>query len=196
MESEIPDETTRLLRTWGEGDESVLDQLVPRVERELRRIARRYIKKMPPDPTLTTTALVQEAYVRLIDHRHVQWRDRAHFFALCARIMRGILVDHARAHRAMKRGQGAPPVPLDDALAVTLEPRPDLLAIDEALDSLSQIDPRRGRVVELRFFGGLTVEETAEVVGVSPDTVKRDWKVAKLWLMRELDRGASPGGAE
>jgi RNA polymerase sigma factor (TIGR02999 family) len=138
---------------------------------------------------LTTTGLVQEAYLRLIDVEQVGWQDRAHFFALCAQIMRGILVDHARAHYAAKRGGGAVHVPLEEALVVSRERTSDLLAIDEALSGLAKMDPRKGRVVELRFFGGLTVEETAAVLGVSTETVQRDWRVARMWLVRELGRG-------
>ena len=138
------------------------------------------------DPILQTTALVNEAYLRLIDGAQVSWRDRANFFAVCARIMRRILVDHARARRTAKRGGGTPVLSLDETLAVAPEPASDLVAIDEALEALTKLDGRKGRVVELRFFAGLNIEETAEVLKVSPETVRRDWRLAKVWLLREL----------
>jgi RNA polymerase sigma factor (TIGR02999 family) len=188
MESETPQDVTGLLRAWSQGDEAALERLVPLVDAELRRTARRYLEKESPDPTLQTTALVNEAYLCLIDRKRADWHDRTHFFAVCARIMRHILVDHARAHRSAKRGGGREAVPLEEALAGCLEPSSDLVAIDEALNTLSEVYPRQGQVVELRFFGGLNAEETAEVLGVSPKTVKRDWRFAKSWLMRQLSR--------
>jgi RNA polymerase sigma factor (TIGR02999 family) len=189
MVSETPQEITGLLQAWSKGDEEALERLAPLVDGELRRMAKHHLERVPPDASLTTTALVQEAYLRLINVNQVSWQDRAHFFALCAQIMRGILVDHARAHHAAKRGGGAAHVPLDEALVVSRERTSDLLAIDEALSGLAQMDPRKGRVVELRFIGGLTVEETAAVLGVSSETVQRDWRMARMWLVRELGRG-------
>lgn len=182
-----------MLQAWCRGDEKALERLVPLVDGELRRITRRQRGKLRRDATLTTTALVNEAYVRLIEVRQTSWQHRAHFFALCARVMRGILVDHARAHGSAKRGGGALHVPLDEALVVSRERSSDLVAIDDALNELAKMDPRKGRVVELRFFGGLTVEETAEVLSVSAETVLRDWRLARMWLVRELSRGAPNG---
>ena len=182
---------TGLLLDWRQGERGALDQLVPLIEPDLRRIAKQRLGRIgSPDSTLTTTSLVQEAYVRLLGGGKVDWQGRAHFFALCAEIMRGILVDHARARQAAKRGGGAPHVPLEDAMAVSEERLSNLVAIDDALRELTKIDPRKGRVIELRFFGGLTVEETAEVLNISPDSVTRDWRLARMWLMRQMDRVA------
>ena len=183
---------TRLLQDWRQGDRNALDHLVPLVEDELRRIARRRLGTAPPDSTLTTTSLVQELYLRLIGGRQVDWQGRAHFFALCAEIMRGILVDHARARQAAKRGGGAPHLPLEEALVISEEQISNLIAIDEALQELAKIDPRKGRVIELRFFGGLTIEETAEALKISPDSVMRDWRLARMWLMRQMETAVSP----
>ncbi len=181
-----PEDITGLIRAWTAGDRRILDRLIPLVEPELRRIASRQLAKEPADATLNTTALVDEACLRLVGAKALTAHDRLHFYALCARIMRAILVDHARARRSAKRGGGTHPLPLiDDAIPVP-QPDSDLLAIDEALDALTQLDPRKGRIVELRFFGGLSVDETAEVLGISSTTVKRDWYLAKLWLLREL----------
>lgn len=188
MASGAPQDITGLLRAWGRGDQAALERLIPLVNRELRQMASRCLQRQGPDPLLETTALVNEAYVRLIDVKQVGWRDRAHFFALCAQIMRGILVDYARARRYAKRGGGAAHISLDEALVVSQERSSDLVAIDDALNALSKTDPRKGQVVELRFFGGLSVEETAEVLRVSQQTVLRDWKLAKMWLLRELSR--------
>jgi RNA polymerase sigma factor (TIGR02999 family) len=182
---------TRLLQDWRQGDRGALERLVPLVEDELRRIARRRLGHASPEATLTTTSLVQELYVRLIGGRQADWQGRAHFFALCAQIMRGILVDHARARQAARRGGGAPHLPLEEALVISEEHISDLVAIDEALRDLAKIDPRKGRVIELRFFGGLTIEETAEALSISPDTVMRDWRLARMWLMRQMDTVAS-----
>ena len=186
MATGTPGDITGLLRAWRQGEQGALEQLIPLVEEELRRIAHRHLRSRKWDASLTTTVLVDEAYVRLIDARQVGWPDRAHFFGLCARIMRGILVDHARAHQCAKRGGGAPHVPLEDEAVGATATRRDLVAIDEALSGLARVDPRKSRVVELRFFGGMTVEETAEVLSVSRETVARDWRLAKLWLLREL----------
>ncbi|MFO7694250.1 MAG: sigma-70 family RNA polymerase sigma factor [Vicinamibacterales bacterium] len=177
---------TLLLRAWRAGDDGALDRLTPLVYGELRRLAHARMRQEHPDHTLQTTALVHEVYMRLVDARGVDWHDRAHFFAVCARAMRQILVDAARARGSLKRGGGAAAVPFDERLAVSPARDPDLLALDEALTQLSGEDPRQGRVVELRYFGGLSVEETGEVLGVSPQTVMRDWKLAKLWLVRAL----------
>ena len=179
-------EITALLRAWSRGDEGALGSLIPLVDRELRSIAKHRLEAKRSDPILDTTALVNEAYVRLIDRKQSSWQDRAHFFAVCAKIMRRILVDHARARHTAKRGGGAPQISLNEVLAVAPEKASDLLAIDEALEALARIDGRKERVVELRFFGGLTIEETADVLMISPETVRRDWRLAKAWLLREL----------
>jgi len=179
-------EITRLLQAWRAGDDGALDRLTPLVYGELHRLAHARMRHARPGHTLQTTALANEAFLRVLDARRVAWQDRAHLFALCARAMRHILVDAARARGSLKRGGGAAFVPFDEQLAVSPERDPDLLALDEALAQLSAADPRQGRVVELRYFGGLSVEETGEVLGVSPQTVMRDWKLAKLWLVRAL----------
>jgi RNA polymerase sigma factor (TIGR02999 family) len=184
-----PHAVTDWLVAWSQGDEAALNQLIPLVHDELRRLARRYMRRERGQRaalTLQTTALVNEAYLRLIDARRVQWKNRAHFFAIAARLMRRILVDYARAQNYAKRGGGLPQVSLDDAPELAAERAPDLVSLDDALEALSRVDGRKGRVVELRFFGGLSVEETAEVLKVSPDTVMRDWRLAKAWLLREL----------
>lgn len=192
MEASPQHDITRLLENWRGGDKGALEQLVPLIERDLRRIAgQRLGKSWRPDSTLTTTSLVQETYVRLLGHRAVDWQGRAHFFALCADIIRGIVVDHARARHAAKRGGGAPHLRLEEAAMIVGECSATVLAVDEALQELSKIDPRKSRVVELRFFGGLTVEETAEVLDISPESVMRDWRLAKIWLMRQMDRATS-----
>ena len=183
---------TALLLAWGRGDQSAFDELVPLVHDELRRIARRHMRQERADHTLQATALVNEVFVRLIDGERVQWRNRAHFFALAARLMRRILVDSARAHGYQKRGGGAPVVSLDDALVVSPERSREIVALDDALQALAAIDPRKSQVVELRYFGGLSVEETAEALQVSRDTVLRDWRLARGWLLRELS-GRQPG---
>ena len=177
---------TALLLAWGRGESHALDRLLPLVDTELRRLAHRYMKRERPGHTLQATALVNEAYLRLVEVKRVQWQSRAHFFAMAARMMRRILVDHARARNNSKRGGDAPRVSLDEALVVSSEPEQDLLGLDDALRRLEAVHPRKGQVVELRFFGGLSVEETAEALQISTDTVKRDWRFAKLWLLREL----------
>jgi RNA polymerase sigma-70 factor, ECF subfamily len=187
-------DVTRLLRAWGAGDESALKHLMPLVYRELHRLAGRYMAAEQPGQTLQTTALVHEVYLRLVDVRNVDWQDRAHFYALCARLMRRILIDFARSRTYQKRGGGATHVELDEALTVSAVAGSELLAVDDALQRLSAVDPRKSQVVELRFFGGLTVEETAAALKVSPETVMRDWRLAKAWLTRELDR-EGPHGA-
>jgi RNA polymerase sigma factor (TIGR02999 family) len=163
-----------------------LDQLIPLVHAELRRLARRQMSRERPGHTLQATALVNEAYLRLIDLRRVRWQDRAHFFAVSARLMRRILVDFARSRGYQKRGGGVPPVALDEALLLAREAGRDLVALDDALEALAALDARKSQVVELRFFGGLSVEESAEALHVSPDTVMRDWQLARVWLQREL----------
>ena len=182
-----PGAVTQLLRAWGNGDAGALEQLTPLVEAELRRLARAYMARERRDHTLQTTALVNEAFLRLTDARLVHWQDRAHFLGISARLMRRVLVDHARSRGYQKRGGGAERVTLDERLVSSPEPAVDVLALDRALEKLTAADPRKGRVIELRFFGGLSVEETADVLHVSADTVKRDWRLAKLWLLRELE---------
>jgi len=179
-------EVTQLLLAWNRGDESALEKLIPSVHAELRRLAQRQMRRENPEHSLQTAGLINEAYLRLVDLGNVHWQNRAHFFALCARLMRRILVDFARSRHYAKRGGGAQPVCLDEPLVVAPEPSTDVVAVDDALNALAKIDARKGQVVELRFFGGLTVEETAEVLRVSPETVRRDWKLAKAWLLREL----------
>lgn len=177
---------TDLLLAWNRGEDAALDALLPLVYDELRRLASHYMKGERDGHTLQATALVNEAYLRLIEVRKVQWQNRAHFFAMAARLMRRILVDAARARGYQKRGGGARPLSLDEALIVPVEPAADLVALDDALTALAAIDERKSQVVEMRFFGGLNLDETAEMLHVSRDTVKRDWKMAKLWLLREL----------
>jgi RNA polymerase sigma-70 factor, ECF subfamily len=189
MGAESGRDVTEMLRAWGGGDRAALDRLIPLLERELHGIARHYMGLENPVHTLQTTALVNEAYLRLVDVRQASWHDRAHFLAVCAQIMRRILVDHARARRSDKRGGGVAPVALDEALAASPAAGTDVVAVDDALTALSKIDPRKGRVVELRFFGGLSVEETAAVLGMSVESVARDWRLAKVWLARELRSG-------
>ena len=179
---------TELLRKWGEGEAGAFDELVPLVHAELRRLARRYRAGERHDHTLQASALVNEAYLRLIDLKHIRWQDRTHFLAMSARIMRRILVDAARARRNDKRGGRAPRVTLDEALLPGVPVHRDLVALDDALEALTATHPRKGQVVELRYFGGLSLEECAGTLRVSVDTVKRDWRFAKLWLLRELER--------
>ena len=184
---------TELLLAWSEGDEDALERLVPLVEAELRRLARGYMARERHGHTLQVTALVNEAFLRLADARRLRWQDRAHFLGISARLMRRVLVDHARSRGYQKRGGGAQQVTLSDLLTESVEPAVDLVdlvALDRALEALAAVDGRKSRVIELRFFGGLSVEEAAEVLHVSPDTVKRDWRLAKLWLLRELDGDA------
>ena len=184
-----PGSVTGLLIAWRGGDEAALEQLVPLVHEELRRNARGCIRGERTGHSLQATALVNEAYLRLIGAQQVDWQNRVHFLAVSARLMRRILVDFARSKKYQKRGGGAQAVTLDEALIVA-EPGKDLVALDDALDALAKMDERKAKVVEMRFFGGLTVEETATALGVSPDTVMRDWRLAKAWLLREL-RGSS-----
>jgi RNA polymerase sigma factor (TIGR02999 family) len=180
---------TGLLRAWSQGDRSALDRLVPLLYEELHRLARRYMRQERPDHTLQATSLVNEAYLRLIDVNRVEWRDRAHFLAVAAQMMRRILVEFARNRQRQKRGGGAVQVSLDDAQELPDSKKHDLVALSDALSGLATFDSRMSQVVELRFFGGLTVDETADVWNVSPETVMRDWKTAKAWLLREIGRG-------
>ena len=177
---------TQLLRAWSEGDQVALEKLTPLVYQELHRRAHRQMAQERPGQILQTTAIVNEIYVQLIDLRGVSWRDRAHFFALASRLIRHVLIDAARSKGSLKRGAGSPHVALDENLLVSAEPLADVVALDEALTALGAVDQRKSQVVELRFFGGLSIEETAEVLKVSPETVKRDWRLAKAWLRREL----------
>ncbi len=179
-------EFTGLLQAWGAGDEKALEKLTPLVYAELHRVASFYMAGERSQHTLQTTALINEVYVRLGDFQQIEWKNRAHFCGICAHLMRRILVDFARSRRSQKRGGGAFPVQLDEALIVSRESGADLVALDEALKELALIDNRKSRVIELRFFGGLAVDETAEVLRVSAETVKRDWRLAKAWLLRRL----------
>ena len=181
-----PRSPTELLIAWGRGETRAFDQLVPLVHDELRRLARKYMVRERPDHTLQATALVNEAYLRLITLKQIRWQDRAHFFAMAARVMRRILVDFARARRNDKRGGRSPRISLDEGLLVSREPSLDIVVLDDAIQALATVHPRQSQVVELRFFGGLSLEETAESLNMSVDTVKRDWRFAKLWLMKEL----------
>jgi RNA polymerase sigma factor (TIGR02999 family) len=185
-----PEDVTKLLVDWSHGEKGALDALTPLVYNELRRLAKIYLRRERPDHTLEGTALVHEAYLRLIDQRQVEWRSRSHFFALAAELIRRILVDHARARVAAKRGGPNYKLSLDDAMASAEEKDLDLVALDDALKALAQADPQQSRIVELRYFGGLTTEDTAEIVGISPATVKRDWVMAKAFLKREMLRNA------
>ena len=188
MSESPPGNVTQLLRDWGRGDRDALDQLVPLVYSELRRLSRRYLRR-GLNPSLQTTALINEAFVRLIDQEGISWENRAHFFGIAARTMRNVVVDYARRALADKRGRGERPLLFDEEIyTVNAEKGWEMLALDEALSDLTAVDAELGRLVELRFFGGLTVEETAEVLGVSPATVKRGWRTSKMWLYRALER--------
>ena len=186
-------EVTGLLLAWGRGDEEALQKLIPLVYEQLQAAASRYMANERPGHTLQTTALIHETYLRLVNVRKVKWQNRTQFHAICARLMRRILIDFARSRGYQKRGGGAPHVKLDEALLVTSRPDANLAALDDALNRLALVDERKSRVVELRFFGGLDVKEIAEVLKVSPDTVMRDWKIAKVWLLRDLRGGSAHG---
>lgn len=188
-----PHDVTQLLLDWGNGDAEALERLLPLVHDDLRRRARRFLARERPGHTLQPTAVVNEAYLRLIDQNRVQWQNRAHFLAVAAQMMRRILVDHARTRRREKRGRGVAPVPLDDIDVAAREPDLDVVALDDALEALARVDARQAAIVEQRYFGGMTIEETAQRLGISPATVKRDWEVARAWLYRELSRTTSPG---
>jgi RNA polymerase sigma-70 factor, ECF subfamily len=186
-------EVTQLLKAWAAGDEQALDKLTPLVYDQLRRVARRYMAGERTGHTLQTTALVNEVYLRLVDCKLVNWQDRAHFFAISAQLMRRILVDFSRSRSYQKRGSSAPHISLDEAPAIAHEPDPNLVALDDALKALAVIDARKSKMVELRFFGGLSIEETAAVQRVSVETVVRDWRLAKVWLLREMSAGNTHG---
>ena len=192
--SESAASPTELLRAWREGDRGAFDRLLPLVDRELRRLARRHMQRERPGHTLQATALVNEAYLRLAETKEVDWRGRAHFFAVAARVMRHILVDHARARGNVRRGGALKKLSLDAANTVAAPREQDLLGLDEVLTRLEGVHSRPAQVVELRFFGGLSVQETADALSISIDTVKRDWRFAKLWLLRELDSGVTEHG--
>ena len=190
MTTAPPHEVTQLLIAWSNGNSAALEQLTPLVARELHRLAHHYMRRENAGHTLQTTALVNEAYLKLIDQKHVHWKNRSHFFALSAQLMRRILVDHARNRKYAKRGGGAQRISFDEALVISAERGDDLVALDEALNKLSSIDSRKGKVVELRFFGGLSVDETAEVLEISSVTVMREWSMAKAWLYNSLNHEA------
>ena len=180
---------TQLLLAWGRGDRAALDQLIPLVHQELHRIARRCMAGERAGHSLQASALINEVYLRLIDVHQIDWQNRNHFLSMAARLMRRILVEAARSKHRQKRGAGAAKITFDEALMVSIQPGQDLVALDDALEALARVDERKSRVIEMRFFGGLTVEETASVLNVSPDTVLRDWRLAKAWLLRELSSG-------
>jgi RNA polymerase sigma-70 factor (ECF subfamily) len=183
-------DVTTLLHAWADGDETALEQLLPLVETELRRLARGCLRRERPGHTLQPTALVNEAFMRILDVKNLRWNDRSHFMSIAARLMRRVLVDHARARTSQKRAFDAADVALDEAVATSDATSVNVIAVDRALEALAAVDPRQARVVELRFFGGLSVEETADVLHLSTETIKRDWRLAKVWLSREL--GGAP----
>lgn len=193
MQTHSPKEITRLLVAWGDGDQSALEELAPLVQEELHRLAHHYMGRERPGHTLQTSALVNEAYIRLIDWKNVRWQNRAHFFAVAAQLMRRTLVDFARDRQYLKRGGGALQVSLSEAAALTVQRGADLVALDEALTALAEVDGRKVQVVEMRFFGGLSVKEVAEVLNVSEETVMRDWRLAKVWLLRQLAQEVAGG---
>jgi RNA polymerase sigma factor (TIGR02999 family) len=188
-----PQEVTQLLQAWSQGEESALHRLIPLVHEELHRLAHHYMGREQPGHVLQTTALVNEAYLRLTGSKRQAWQNRAHFFAISAKLMRQILVDFARSRRRQKRGGGGEAVSLDEALTMSDERGPDLVALDEALTALATVDMQKSQIVELRFFGGLSVEETAEVLKISADKVMRDWSLSKSWLYKEMSQGGSAG---
>ena len=184
---------TELLRAWEEGDQSALERLTPLVYEELHSLARRQMSRESEGHTLQATALIHEVYLRLVEFQNVRWQDRAHFFAVCARLMRRILVDFARSRAALKRGGDIEKLTLEEDAIASSDTPMQLLDLEEALNKLAQLDPRKSNVVELRFFGGLSVKETAEVLKLSPDTVMRDWSLARVWLLREMEQGRDHG---
>jgi RNA polymerase sigma factor (TIGR02999 family) len=184
-----PHDITQLLRAWGQGDQSALEHLTPLVYQELHSLARRRMSHENEGHTLQATALIHEVYLRLVEFQSVRWQDRAHFFAVCARLMRRILIDFARSHDSLKRGGNQSKLTLEEGLIISADVPAELMDLERALTKLAQDDPRKSNVVELRFFGGLTVKETAEVLQVSADTVMRDWSMARAWLLREMDEG-------
>jgi RNA polymerase sigma factor (TIGR02999 family) len=183
-------DVTQLLKAWSGGDQQALSELMPTLYAEIRKLAASYLRRERPDHTLQPTALVNEAYMRLVDQRAVQWQNRAHFFGIAAQIMRRILVDHARMQKAEKRGSGETPIVFEEALEVAADRNLDLVAVDDALKALAELDPRQAQIVELKFFGGLSIEEMAEVTKLSPATIKREWAGARAWLRRELERSS------
>jgi RNA polymerase sigma factor (TIGR02999 family) len=193
MSEPAAEEVTRLLKAWTAGDQRALDKLTPLVYRELHRVAHHRMAGERNDHTLQTTALVNEVYLRLVDCGQIDWQDRAHFFAVSSQLMRRILVDFARSRGFQKRGGGGVPVSFDEVAHVCSEPNLNLVALDDALEALAAVDSRKGKIVELRFFGGLSIEETAEVLGVSRETVVRDWRLARAWLLREMSKGTARG---
>ena len=182
----MPEDVTQLLESWSNGDRLALERLMPLVYDELHHLAQRYLRQERSDHTLQSTALVHEAYLKMVDQKNVRWQNRAHFFGVAAQSIRHILVDHARGHKAAKRGAGEAKLSLDEAIGVPEKREVDVLALDESLERLAILDPQQGQIVELRFFGGLSIEETAEVLHISPATVKRDWVMAKAWLYQNL----------
>lgn len=186
MSASSPPEVTRLLVQLTDGNRTVLDELLPLIYDELRRLASHYLRRERSDHTLQATALVHEAYMRMVDQSRVRWQNRAHFFGVSAQMMRRILVDHARRHAAEKRGSGGEKLALEDVSGLSIAPDKDMVALDDALNRLAEFDPQQARVVEMKYFGGLTIEEIAEVLDISPATVKREWATAKAWLFREL----------
>ena len=190
MKPASPNQVTELLARWSHGEEAAREKLVPLVYDELRRVARRCLAGQPQDQTLQSTALVHEAYLRLVGRSEVHWQNRVHFFAVAARLMRGILVDHARMRHAAKRGGSNLTLTLDDALAPPKQRELDLVALDDALNALATLDPKQGQLVELRFFAGLSIEDTSRLMGLSPATVKREWATARAWLYGEMNREA------
>ncbi len=181
-------DVTQLLVDWSHGDEKALEKLLPLVYDELHRLAEHYMSRERSDHTLQPTALINEVYLRLVDQTRVEWRNRAHFIGVAAQLMRRVTVKHAQRHRAAKRGGGAPAVPFDEAVVPAAASEEDVIALDEALERLQELDPRQSRIVEMRFFGGLTGKEMAEVLGVSQATIDREWRLARAWLRRELER--------
>jgi RNA polymerase sigma factor (TIGR02999 family) len=187
MSTSSPQEMTQLLLDWRRGDKAALDKLMPLVYDELRRLAAHYLRREREDHTLQPTALVHEAYVRLIDQSHMDWKNRAHFFGVAAQVMRHILVDYARSHKAAKRGSGQREMSLDEAAVYSVERATDLVALDEALEALAAIDGRKGQAIELRYFGGLDIEEISEVLDISVATVRRDLRLAEAWIYRQIN---------
>jgi len=188
-------EVTQLLIEWSNGDKAALDKLMPLIYDELRRLAHHYMSREHPGHTLQTTAVVNEAYLRLINRQRVRWQNRAHFLAIAAHLMLSILVDYARSHAYAKRGGAARKIALDEAMIISQERAAEVVALDEALGQLAEIDPQQSRIVEMRFFAGLTIEETAEVLSLSPATIKREWSTAKAWLYHELNKSGRPDEA-
>jgi len=190
MKPTSSNQVTELLARWSNGEDAAREKLVPLVYDELRRVAKRCLASQPRDQTLQSTALVHEAYLRLVGRNEVRWQNRVHFFAVAARLMRGILVDHARMRSASKRGGGNLTITLEDAFVSPKQRDVDLVALDDALNALSALDPKQGQLVELRFFAGLSIEDTSHVLGISPATVKREWATARAWLYGEMNREA------